>query len=145
MTRNSPRTGGIPRHCVQSWNHARLYTLLSPLHLLNLVHGALEDVALVRLDAETGNVPDVGRQQLGQLLDVAALQLPSPLVHAAGKKESKAAAGYYLSIFKEIARLLKSRFFFLDNDRSASSNVNLKLIYIYIFLHLTFLKKVLNL
>lgn len=71
------------------------FTLLSPLHLLDLVHGALEDVALVRLDTETGNVPNVGRQQLGQLLDVAALQLPSPLLHAAGKEESKAVVGYY--------------------------------------------------
>lgn len=60
-----------------------VFTLLPPLHLLDLVHGALEDVALVRLDAETGNVPNVGGQQLGQLLDVAALQLPSPLLHAA--------------------------------------------------------------
>lgn len=69
-----------PAHCPSV---LVVVTLLSPLHLLDLVHGALEDVALVRLDAETGNVPNVGGQQLGQLLDVAALQLPSPLLHAA--------------------------------------------------------------
>lgn len=97
ITRNSPRTGGIPRLRPVIKTRAG-FTLLSPLHLLDLVHGALEDVALVRLDTETGNVPDVGRQQLGQLLDVAALQLPSPLLHAAGKKESEAAVGYYLFI-----------------------------------------------
>lgn len=72
-----------------------VFTLLSPLHLLDLVHGALEDVALVRLDTETGNVPNVGGQQLGQLLDVAALQLPSPLLHAAGNKDSRVAERDY--------------------------------------------------
>lgn len=66
-----------------------LFTLLSPFHLLDLVHSALEFVALVRLDTETGNVAHVGRQQLSQLLDVAALHLPSPLLHAAGKKVNK--------------------------------------------------------
>lgn len=35
-------------------------TLLTPFHLLDLVHSALEDVALVRLDTETGNVAHVG-------------------------------------------------------------------------------------
>lgn len=35
-------------------------TLLTPFHLLDLVHGALEDVALVRLDTEAGNVAHVG-------------------------------------------------------------------------------------
>lgn len=55
-------------------------TLLTPLHLLDLVHGTLEDVALVGLDSETGDVAHVGRQQICQLLDVATLQLPSPLL-----------------------------------------------------------------
>lgn len=63
----------------------RALTLLTPFHLLDLVHGALEDVALVGLDAEAGNVAHVGRQQLRQLLDVAALQLPSPLLQTAEK------------------------------------------------------------
>lgn len=58
-------------------------TLLTPFDLLDLVHSALEDVALVGLDTETGNVAHVGRQQLSQLLDVAALQLPSPLLQTA--------------------------------------------------------------
>ena len=59
-------------------------TLLTPFHLLNLVHGALEDVALVGLDTETCDVAHVRRQQLSQLLDVTALQLPSPLLQTAG-------------------------------------------------------------
>lgn len=64
-------------------------TLLTPFHLLDLVHGALEDVALVRLDTETGNIPQVGWEQLSQLLYVAALQLPSPLFQTAGKGRKK--------------------------------------------------------
>lgn len=69
--------------------HVHFLTLLTPFHLLDLVHSALEDVALVRLDTETGNVTHVGWQQLSQLLDVAALQLPSPLLQTAGKKQNK--------------------------------------------------------
>lgn len=61
-------------------------TLLTPFHLLDLVHGTLEYVALVGLGTETGNVAHVGRQQLRQLLDVAALQLPSPLLQTAQKR-----------------------------------------------------------
>lgn len=69
--------------------HVHFLTLLTPFHLLDLVHSALEDVALVRLDTETGNVTHVGWQQLSQLLDVAALQLPSPLLQTAGKNKNK--------------------------------------------------------
>lgn len=75
-----------------------VFTLFSPLHLLDLVHCALEDVALVRLDTETGNVPNVGGQQLGQLLDIAALQLPSPLLHAAGNKDNNVGRGFNLNL-----------------------------------------------
>lgn len=43
-----------------SW-HVRVFlTLLAPLHLLDLVHGTLEDVALVGLDTEAGDVAHVG-------------------------------------------------------------------------------------
>lgn len=79
----------IHRWCVCVRVCVCFLTLLTPFHLLDLVHSALEDVALVRLDSETGNVPQVGWQQLSQLLDVAALQLPSPLFQTAGKKEKK--------------------------------------------------------
>lgn len=64
-------------------------TLLTPFHLLDLVHSALEDVALVRLDTETGNVAHVGWQKLRQLLDVAAFQLPPPFLQAAEVKETE--------------------------------------------------------
>lgn len=64
-------------------------TLLTPFHLLDLVHSALEDVALVRLDTETGNVAHVGWQKLSQLLDVAAFQLPPPFLQAAEGKETE--------------------------------------------------------
>ena len=60
----------------------RLLTLLPAFDLLDLVHRALEDVALVWLDVEAGDVTHVGREQVGQLLDVAAFQLPPPLLHA---------------------------------------------------------------
>lgn len=60
-------------------------TLLAPLHLLDLVHGTLEDVALVGLDAEAGDVAHVGRQEFSQLLDVATLQLPPPLLQTGRK------------------------------------------------------------
>lgn len=97
-----------------------------------MVHGALEDVALVRLDTETGNVPDVGRQQLGQLLDVAALQLPSPLLHAAGKKGSEAAVGYYSFIVsKTVLDCSNTVSFSFYNDHPASFYFDLY------FLHLT--------
>jgi len=35
-------------------------TLVTPFHLLDLVHSRLEDVALVGLGTETGNVAHVG-------------------------------------------------------------------------------------
>lgn len=61
-----------------------LLTLLAPFDLLDLVHGAPEDVALVWLDVEAGDVAHVGRQELSQLVYVTTLQLPSPLLHTAG-------------------------------------------------------------
>lgn len=63
----------------------RVLTLLAPLHLLDLVHGALEDVALVGLDTEAGDVAHVGGQKFSQLLDVATLQLPPPFLQTGRK------------------------------------------------------------
>lgn len=80
-------------------------TLLTPFDLLDLVHGAPEDVTLVGLGAEAGDVAHVGRQQLGQLLDVAALQLPSPLLQAA---ENHKILGHTLKGTFRICRLNKS-------------------------------------
>lgn len=67
------------------WHVCLPLTLLTPLHLLDLVHGTLEDVALVGLDVETGNVTHVGRQEFSQLLNVATLQLSSPLLQTERK------------------------------------------------------------
>lgn len=67
-----------------SWRVGVLLTLLAPLHLLDLVHGALEDVALVGLDVETGDVAH-GRQEFSQLLDVVTFQLPPPFLQTGSK------------------------------------------------------------
>lgn len=72
---------------VPRWHVRVLLTLLTPLHLLDLVHGTLEDVALVGLDIETGDVAHVGRQEFSQLLDVATLQLPSAFLQTEGEKK----------------------------------------------------------
>ena len=52
--------------------------------LPDLPHGLLEDGTLVRLHVEAVDVGEVGRDELGQLLDVLALLLPAPLVTPAG-------------------------------------------------------------
>lgn len=78
------------------WHAGVLLTLFAPLHLLDLVHGALEDVALVGLDAETGDVAHVGRQEFSQLLDVATLQLPSPFLQAEGKRLGEQKRSYFI-------------------------------------------------
>lgn len=65
-------------------SNALVLTLLAAFDLLDLVHGAPEDVALVWLDVEAGDVAHVGRQELSQLVYVTTLQLPSPLLHTAG-------------------------------------------------------------
>jgi hypothetical protein len=44
----------------------------------DLSHRLLEDGAFVRLHVEAVDVPEVGRDQLRQLLDVLALLLPAP-------------------------------------------------------------------
>lgn len=72
-------------HRHRTGTRGELLTLLPPLDLLDLVHHALEDVAFVWLHAEAGKVTHVGRQQLSQLIDVAALQLPAPLLPAAAQ------------------------------------------------------------
>lgn len=85
--RDSDRCRSLMLVTVTSGSKAvALLTLLPPFDLLDLVHGAPQDVALVRLGAQTGNVAHVGRHQLSQILDVAALQLPPPLLHSAANK-----------------------------------------------------------
>lgn len=82
---------GVGRCCTVCHSDAKsrtrtrceLLTLLPPLDLLDLVHHTLEDVAFVWLHAKAGEVTHVGRQQLSQLINVAALQLPAPLLPAA--------------------------------------------------------------
>lgn len=65
---------------------------------------ALEDVALVGLNAETGNVAHVGWQQLRQLLDVAALQLPSPFLRTAETDPTKTQSEVHIktAVFKSV-------------------------------------------
>lgn len=48
--------------------------------LSDLPHSLLEDGTFVRLDVETVDVGEVGRDELSQLLDVLALLFPSTLV-----------------------------------------------------------------
>ena len=71
-------------------------TLLAPFDLLDLVHGALEDVALVWLDIEAGDVAHVGRQELGQLVYVTTLQLPPTLLHTARTATHTHSLGLFL-------------------------------------------------
>jgi hypothetical protein len=52
--------------------------------LPNLPDGFLEDGTFVWLHVEADHVAEVGRDQLGQLLDVFTLLLPSALVTPAG-------------------------------------------------------------
>lgn len=48
------------RNCGDTVQKTCFLTLLTPFDLLDLVHSALEDVALFGLNAETGNVAHVG-------------------------------------------------------------------------------------
>ena len=52
--------------------------------LSDLPYSLLEDGTLVRLDVKAVDVGEVGRDELGQLLDVLALLLSSSLVTPAG-------------------------------------------------------------
>ena len=111
-------------------------TLLTPFHLLDLVHGALENVALVGLDTETCDVAHVRRQQLSQLLDVAALQFPSPLLQAAGGQKNTYVDNHEFQTYKPwpIA-VLKIESHQIENVRVATkdfSPISIDLLFIFI-------------